>query len=414
MNILKFKNKLDTIASIQVLGGWSVVYAVILLCSLIYNSVFTFQFYDFSDLFINYQGGFVRRGLLGELFYWLYLRGLNPIYVAYGMSLLAYAVILGYMSHQFHQRGYAVGLLLVSFVLGGIGVFGMAFFRRDFIMFCLFLLTMFLRRKVSFGWWLICGNIITMIALLCHEPYMFWAYPLLCLVTHLHNQSWVKTILYWLPCLLVFILCLHFSGNEAQYLLIRQSTEPFLYFPNVMDFLSFDKGYVMNFHIGYNFLDSVYHIPNVIGSLASILIGMYYYTTSVSVYHTADFSRTDRISYSVIFMCVLICLLPMFTILSTDYTRTLMYAGLSSYIVFFELTAKECSRLFPPIIIRMVEKMTNCVDRLIPPTRFKIMFIVLFLSAVEWTGQGAFGVLRNSELGNSLMVVYKIVTKLLV
>lgn len=179
---MNLRNKLENLASIKVFNRWSGVYALTLLLSLIYNSVYTFLFYDFSDLFINYQGGFIRRGLLGELFYWLNLKGINPIYVAYSMSLLAYVVILGYMSCQFNKRGYAVGLLLVS------------------------------------------------------------------------------------------------------------------------------------------------------------------------------------------------CLLPMFTILSTDYTRILMYAGLSFYIVFFELTDKESSNLFPPIIINIVEKLINRMDRFMSPSRFKILF----------------------------------------
>ena len=34
----------------------------LLIVSVIYNSIYTFQFFDFSDLFINYQGGFIQKG----------------------------------------------------------------------------------------------------------------------------------------------------------------------------------------------------------------------------------------------------------------------------------------------------------------------------------------------------------------
>ena len=67
----------------KALSRWTVFYVGLLIVSVIYNSIYTFQFYDFSDLFINYQGGFIRRGLLGEIFYQFYLKGINPVYLAY-------------------------------------------------------------------------------------------------------------------------------------------------------------------------------------------------------------------------------------------------------------------------------------------------------------------------------------------
>lgn len=408
----KTKSITDYITSIKFLNRWSVVYGFILLLSVIYNSIYTFQFYDFSDLFINYQGGFIRRGLFGEFLYFLHQHGINPIYTAFAISIGSYAIILSYMSHQFYKHGYSVGILLVSFLLGGIGVFGIAFFRRDFIVLCLFLLTMKLWQRLPLRQWIVCGNIVTIVALLCHEPYMFWAYPLLCLITHLRNKNWLATFAYWLPSLLTFLLCLHFSGNTEQYNIIRHSTETFLSFPNVMDFLSFDKEYVMRFHVYRNFIDSTYHIPNIIGSITSIIIAIYFCTMSTTVYNTSGISHKKEINYNALFLCVMVSQLPMFTILSTDYTRTIMYAALSSYIVLFTLNDEECSALFPQAIVRATQKTTDAIKSFIPPSRLKILFIMLCLSAVEWTGQGTFGILRNSELGNALMVVYKIATKI--
>jgi hypothetical protein len=246
----------------KALSRWTVFYVGLLIVSVIYNSIYTFQFYDFSDLFINYQGGFIRRGLLGEIFYQFYLKGINPVYLAYIISLLSYIVIVVYMIRNFRKHGYALEFLPISFLLGGIGIFGLAFFRRDFIIMCIFLLIVKLWKSLPFRWWVLCGNILAILAVLCHEPFAFWAFPLLLLITRLKVRYLWKTICCWIPSMLVFLLCLHFSGSMEQYLLIRKSTEPFLEFPNVMDFLSYDKGYVMLFHLHYNFLDKVFHIPN--------------------------------------------------------------------------------------------------------------------------------------------------------
>lgn len=56
---------LNIIKSIKFFNCWSLFYAVILFIAAIYNYVYNFQYYSFADVFINYQGGFVRRGLMG-------------------------------------------------------------------------------------------------------------------------------------------------------------------------------------------------------------------------------------------------------------------------------------------------------------------------------------------------------------
>ena len=103
-----FKYFLRYMNTKKALSRWTVFYVGLLIVSVIYNSIYTFQFFDFSDLFINYQGGFIRRGLLGEIFYQFYLKGINPVYLAYIISLLSYIVIVVYMIRNFRKHGYAL------------------------------------------------------------------------------------------------------------------------------------------------------------------------------------------------------------------------------------------------------------------------------------------------------------------
>lgn len=405
MNISSFQ----CITSNRTFYRWAVFYWVILIISLIYNSIYTFQFSVFSDLFINYQGGFVRRGLLGEALLWFYSQGFNPIYVAYAISLIAYLIIVIFMMHHFRKHGYATGILTHSFLLGGIGIFGLAFYRRDFLILCLFLLIVRLWKRLPLNRWLICGNALAIIAILCHEVFAFWAIPLLFLLTHLRTHHWMKAIASWIPSILIFILCLYKSGNIVQYQMIKKSTETFLEYPNVIDFLSYNTGNVIRFHIHTNFLDSINHIPNVIGGVVSIILAIYIGTMANTVYCVSE-SRNlqENLHYSSLFLGTLGCLAPMFTILSTDYTRTLMYASLSSYIVFFSLTTKECDEMIPNFFKRWIGIILAFIRHILPPTRGKILFIILFLGTVEWTGQGTIGLFRDSAIGNTLMVIYKV------
>lgn len=131
---------LNIIKSIKFFNCWSLFYAVILFIAAIYNYVYNFQYYSFADVFINYQGGFVRRGLMGEMLYWLHGLGFDPLHTALLLCLVAYLTIVMFMVKGFKRRGYSLGLLCVSFLIGGVGIFGLSFFRRDFIELCILLI----------------------------------------------------------------------------------------------------------------------------------------------------------------------------------------------------------------------------------------------------------------------------------
>lgn len=101
----------------------------------------------------------------------------------------------------------------------------------------------------------------------------------------------------------------------------------------------------------------------------------------------------------------------MFTILSTDYTRTIMYASLSSFIVLFTLKEEDYSELLPSLLTGYVARFLKWINRILPPSYTKIWLLLLCVGTVEWTGQGTFGLLRNSEIGNALLVIYKVSLK---
>lgn len=64
----------------KILKTWCTIYAMFLVIN-IGISLFNKEYLHsscFADLFINYQGGFVRRGLLGEFLLYCYHKNVNP------------------------------------------------------------------------------------------------------------------------------------------------------------------------------------------------------------------------------------------------------------------------------------------------------------------------------------------------
>lgn len=62
--------------------------------------------YRVGDWVINYAGGFVRRGLFGELLFAVSPLGQSTLWALTGFQLACYAVVLGYVASFLHRSGY--------------------------------------------------------------------------------------------------------------------------------------------------------------------------------------------------------------------------------------------------------------------------------------------------------------------
>lgn len=404
---------LNTIKSIKFFNRWSLFYAVILLIAAIYNYVYNFQYYSFADVFINYQGGFVRRGLMGEMLYQLYGLGFDPLHTALLLCLVAYLTIVMFMVKGFKRRGYSLGLLCVSFLVGGVGIFGLSFFRRDFIELCILLIIVKAWTKVDFRLWLVLANALTVIAILLHEPYAFYGLPIVVLLTYLRTNKLSRSLLCWLPSFAAFLLCLKYSGNAEVYAAIMQSIKPYADYHNVIEFFTFDSLSVMRMHLHYNFFAVLNHLPTIIGSIGSILVTLYYGANATSQYTRSYVSPQERTNYFALLSFLMLCQIPMFTVLSIDYTRTCIYASISAYIVFFYLDTESCTKLLPRWYRNLTERVLTKMNHIVPPTRLKIFAIAFFIGTVQQTSQSTLGLFRDSEFGNTFMVLYKMVRLLL-
>ena len=401
---------LNTIKSIRFFNRWSLFYAVILLIAAIYNYVYNFQYYSFADVFINYQGGFVRRGLMGEMLYRLHGLGFNPLHTALLLCLVAYLTIVMFMVKGFKHRGYSLGLLCVSFLIGGVGIFGLRFFRRDFIELCILLIIVKSWTKVDFQLWLVLANALTVIAILLHDPYAFYGLPIVALLTFLKTNKITRSLLCWLPSFAAFLLCLKYSGNAEVYAAIMQSIKPYADYHNVIEFFTFDSLSVMRMHLHYNFFAILNYLPTIIGS---ILVTLYYGANATSQYTNSCVSPQERTNYFALLSFLMLCQIPMFTVLSIDYTRTCIYASISAYIVFFCLDTESCTKLLPRWYRNLAERFLTAMNRIVPPTRLKIFAIAFFIGTVQQTSQSTLGLFRDSEFGNTFMVLYKMVRLLI-
>lgn len=193
-----------------------------------------FNVWPISEWLINYQAGFVRRGLMGEVLRQLnhpdpILPFLNPIILSF-----YYAYVVIYISIYLQSKIRSWLVLIMGLLIPG-GIFHMAtgtlFYPRKEILFLihfglLCLLYMRIQAAPYFGK---SHNIIAFVSIaiiggvlltLIHEPYLFMGYPvtaLLFFILHKENPNnrYAKWGLYtYLSMMLgIFLLCSYYHGD---------------------------------------------------------------------------------------------------------------------------------------------------------------------------------------------------------
>lgn len=140
----------------------------------------------FADLFINYQGGFIRRGLIGSLLLSIYqISGISPIALAIVLSIAAYSFIFLYCLSKLKSYNYGFAFLTPCYLFGGIGIYGLGYMRRDYIILSAFLLITFLWKRLSARLWLYISLFICIITILCYEPFLFVCLPYFAILNQL-------------------------------------------------------------------------------------------------------------------------------------------------------------------------------------------------------------------------------------
>lgn len=402
------KNINNIIGSKRFLHTWTIVY-VVFLCINIFTSLYHQDYltsHCYADMFINYQGGFVRRGLLGEILLQFYNIGINPYIIAISLSFLSYLIIAYYMATHFLSRGYDICLLTITPFLGGFCQYGFEAYRRDFMVMAVFLLIVQLWKRMSFGSWLILGNIIFGITLLCYEPFIFFALPFVIALTKVRIHTWEKSIYYWIPSICIFTLTCIYSGGKPIYDAIVSSTSPFLENPGIMNFLIDNSKDVMLFHAEINLIHGVSSTPSLLTNLWMLFCMIYFAVNAIAVYTEDKRVWKERCYILTSLLFVMLFLSPMFTVLSIDYARIFTYAVLSTFIIYFSLNEEELSYALPSKIYKMSNYLIALQDKYIKPTPTKMMLIMLFVGLSQCSGMGFMECLKSSQLGTMIRIIY--------
>lgn len=194
-----------------------------------------------SDMLINYQAGFVRRGLLGEMMHRIY--DIIPFNVGYSYLVIIFATAISCCFTLLiicRRLSYSPVLVFSGFTLQFLALAEVFGIRRDYLMLLLCLLAFWTYRKwinaakCAIFWLSLCQSIM-IIAVLLHEGTWFYMAPLLCLHlfqwnrVHLH-QTWticlVRSLAFISPVAIIMVSLYLHKGNIAIAQSIWQSWQP--------------------------------------------------------------------------------------------------------------------------------------------------------------------------------------------
>ncbi len=326
-----------------------------------------------TEWLINYQGGFVRRGLAGEIILMLYTTfGLSTDNVIMYFCLIAYLLLISFFIYSFRKNKFPLILLSFVFFLGE-PVINNYWVRKDVLLMLIFISLIYFSTKKS-NIYLVLINLIFVIGLLIHESIGFFGFPILLLLlssTANAEKSFSKSLfvssIKLSPALLTFLLCLYYKGSLSISEAIWKSWSkvPFKIqsadtttIPAAIDGLSwsFEKALSYTKNTFTNFNDGIY-API---ALFFILVLIFYYLTNV-ISSDKEKSFMYKQNISTILLFQFLTIVPL-SIIGWDYSRWTFFWVTSSFVIFILVPNERLVNLFPKIFSSMSLKITTFLD----------------------------------------------------
>ena len=353
---------------------------------------FDYLRYEVSDWLINYQGGFVRRGLIGELLLQLeHIMPYNVRHAIVGIEIISYVLffIVTFRIFIKYRWSLLAAMFPVACVTQSIGCY-----RRDFMMLCLCALTFYLffkylkEKKKPL---LVFSVAVMSLSIIIYEPVFFVLVPVLVLQYWYAcgERKWLKTVLaFTLPTACMLLSCVY-SGNGAQADAIWQSWMPYMtadgYNPadgmgGAVEFLKLANDYVFKMHLESSFGDNV---PLSVATLIIVLSLAFFLCTNVPQINKTRKTITctgynGGLGHILIFQ--LLVQSPLFTVLSTDYGRTLPMSLYTSFFLFHYSHVNGINIHVTPPLEKAADKLTGMFNRvpLFSNTYFYILAVLVF------------------------------------
>lgn len=171
-----------------------------------------------ANWMINYRGGFIRRGLGGEIILrTASLFDISPVVTINIFTFVVWVILISFFITKFVQKKYPLFILAMPFFLGETIFADPSYFlRKDSLSMLIFIsmLTLFFKKKLLHPLILcLCLNALFIFGILFHEVIFFFSFPILFLSCWHRNKSFCKSLLFFIPSIIIFAFCCYTSSQ---------------------------------------------------------------------------------------------------------------------------------------------------------------------------------------------------------
>lgn len=382
-----------------------------------YYAIKNNNIWSLHEFYINYQGGFIRRGLFGEIIYqFCLLTGANPQFIVGIICILCFIFVIYTFFIIFKKNGIKWWILPLSIFLASLDVV-----RKDFFFITNLILILYTYRS-SIPIWLkvLIINIIVIFTILCHEAFFFVCVPFLTLIIlrdKITIPSFTLRVAACLPIWFAMFVVTRHHGDLVSANVIQQSWANII--PNWDPNLPFDDStknyagsigalawtteYAAKLHFSINFLYTSLRIPGyIIRPIAIILL--FYFALNYIKYFSSNKTHNRTHLFFNIFLFQFLSLLPMFTILSCDTRRICFYWFSSSFAFFLILSEEILIRSFHYWYHTFTLKIQTWGCKVLPSNKTITLFLI-FLVCAPYTGNNIVNAITSSVIMQYVRII---------
>jgi hypothetical protein len=363
-------------------------------------SVYTYESWQVSEFLINYQGGFVRRGLTGEiLFFFTKNFNINIELTIKIVCLICLVLVCIFFVRAFLKKGYSLYILPLCFFLSS-GILSNFWIRKDYLFFVLFisLFWIYSKNNLPILMKLIVINVLATFIILSHEVFAFFSLPILFMLFFNQNKnigvlkSISLSLVYLSPSIIAFLSTLYFHGNDEIAQTIWNSWAAFfhretLYIGKSVAALGWSSAYAFKKHIILNFFITDHNILSLWVWVITFPMVYYIATNALIIFRKNEriFTNRDRTVLSSVLIFQLLCLSPVLILLSCDYSRIIFYWIASSFALFLLIPTAKIEKLFPLFFIRFVEHINIFLTNILHPSKTTFLFLMMIIGISSYS-----------------------------
>lgn len=403
-----------------------IAYCIMLVCQLLLKFVtnfneyqFQFEHWGYADWLINFEGGFVRRGILGQvilcMYRWFNIDIGQTLHI---VSLLTTLALLALVIAIFIRKKWSALILPTVIMLGTFAINDIASFRRDQLMLLILFFIFYFYKNCITGNNKILNYLLFSITgifvILVHEASFFCFVPFIFIhqCGKLQIKNALKSVLFLLPVIAAMGVCCIFKGDAVAADTIWESYQPYfietygerLPMSEAVNALTWETMPTVEYHLWRN-----YRFPCFIGWII-VFITTFYLCANVNRVKLFSYEKKEANSVSLTstLLVQFISLLPMFTVLSCDLGRITIYWTFTSFFIY----ALFGDTIEIPLLTGLSKKINNVFNTtwLSSKRLYVFMIIAVGCPLIFYTANQAYNTTTIGNICRFTEMLYKIIS----